>query len=403
MFTSSMDRRKFLKASGGVTGVGLFAGCVGEIGGGGGGDSGPITIGAIEPLSGNFTPWGKAHRDGLRFAVKELNDDGGVLDRELDLKIQDTESNPGSADSAFREFVEQDNAVAVTGPVSSDVGIRTSRTAQELEVPLFLHMSGSDKAITPETRHTFRVGLLPAATTMKAQAQLVSDRGYEKVAAIVGDYAWGQSVKSAIENEFPVDVNIQVAPVSASDFKSQIRKFDKDTEMVIASGHPPGQITITKQLFQLGYEPETLTGSGFPTNVLFGALGSDITRGVTHIHNSDIYSEEYAKVGQRYADEEGKYFDTHTAYGYVTAKLIAAAVEDAGEANASAIADATRNIQFDTLFANPIQYSEHGELKDQIQLYSQFEEKAPSFYPDGKYTLTELFRTDPLPALPAEE
>lgn len=395
-----MDRRKFLKASGGIAGVGLLAGC---IGGNGGGGDGPITIGAIEPLSGGFTPWGRVHRDGLQFAVDEINNDGGVLDRDLEVVVNDTESDPGAADSTFRQFVEQEDAVAVTGPVSSDVGIRTSQTAQELEVPLYLHMSGSDEAITEDTFHTFRVGLLPAATTGQAQAQLVEEQGYENIGAIVGDYAWGQSMKTAIENEFPVDVNIQVAPLGASDFKSYIRKFDENVEMVITSGHPPGQITITNQVFQLGYEPETITGSGLPTGVLYGALGSNITRGVTHIHNSDIYSDAYVEVARRYADEEGKYFDTHTAYGYVTGKLIAAAIEDAGEATPTAIADATRNISFDTLFAEPIQYSENGELKDTVQLYSQFEQTAPSFYSDGDYTLTELFRTDPLPALPASE
>lgn len=399
-----MDRRKFLKVSGGIAGVGVLAGCSdnGDGNGSNGGD-GPIVIGALEPLSGNFTPWGRAHRAGIEFAVEELNADGGVLDRDVELVVEDTGSDPSNGDSLFRRFVEQEDAVAVTGPVSSDLGIRTSRTAQELEVPLYLHMSGSDEAITPDTFHTFRVGLLPAKTTVQAQAQLVEDQGYDKVGAIVGDYAWGQSVKAGIEEEFPVDVDIEVAPVDAGDFKPYIRRFDQDLEMMISSGHPPGQITIANQMFQLGYEPETNTGSGLPTPVLYDALGDNLTRGIAHVHNSDYYGDDYAEVAQQYYDETGDYFDTHTAYGYVTGQLIAAAIEDAGETDPAAIADATRNISFDTLFANPIEYSENGELANQSQLYSLFEMEAPSFYPDGEYTLTEQFRTDALPALPAEE
>lgn len=422
-----MDRRKFVKASGGIAGVGLFAGCIGGLGsgnqsggggqngsggggngsgggGGGGGGDGQITIGALEPLSGNFTPWGQDHRAGLEFGIREINQNGGVLGgRQLRAVVEDTGSDPSSADSVFRRFVEQENAVAVTGPVSSDVGIRTARTAEDLETPLYLHMSGSNEVITPETTHTFRVGLLPAATMIQAQTQLVESEGYERVGAIVGDYAWGQSVRSSIQENFPVEANIQVAPLDASDFKSYLRQFDQDIEFLVASGHPPGSLTIAGQAYQLGLNPETITGAGIPPRVIFDALGQDITNGFTHVHNSDVYSDEYAEVGTRFAEATGNRFGSHVSYGYVTAQLIAAAIEDAGEANPTAIRDATQSIEFDTLFAEPIQYTENGELENTVELYSQFELEAPSFYSNGQWRLAELFRTDPLPALPADQ
>jgi branched-chain amino acid transport system substrate-binding protein len=407
-----MDRRKFLKAGGSTVGIGFFAGCLGgssdESGNGGGqdgdGGEGQITIGAIEPLSGSFTAWGQDHRLGFEFGVQEINEDGGVLGgRKIQTVIQDTGSDPAKADSIFRRFVEQEGAVAVTGPVSSDVGIRTARTAQDLETPLYLHMAGSSEVITPETTYTFRVGLLPAPTTMRAQAQLVAEKEYKKIGAICADYAWGQSTKRSIKEYFPGDVQIEIAPLGAGDFKSYIRQFDRDIDMMIATGHPPGSLTITKQMYQLGYQPKLITGPGIPPGVSYQALGKDVTEGFTHFHNSDVYAEEYVDVGKRFANATDKRFGTHVSYGYVTAKLIAAAIEDAGDADPTAIRNATRDITFDTLFPKPIQYSDHGELKGQVQLYSQFELEPPLFYPKGKWKLTELFRTDPLPALPAEK
>ena len=417
-----MDRRKFVKASGGIAGVGLFAGCVGSLGGGGSQDGGgngsgggggngsgggggeQITIGALEPLSGNFTPWGQDHRAGLEFGIREINQDGGVLGgRQLRTVVEDTGSDPSNADSVFRRFVEQENAVAVTGPVSSDVGIRTARTAEDLETPLYLHMAGSNEVITPETTHTFRIGLLPAQTVMQAQTQLVESEGYENVGAIVGDYAWGQSVRSSIQENFPVEVNVQVAPLDASDFTSLLRRLDQDIEFLVASGHPPGSLTIAQQAYQLGLNPETISGSGIPPRVIFDALGQDITNGFTHVHNSDVYSDEHAEVGRRFAEVTGNRFGSHVSYGYVTAQLIAAAIEETGETDPTAIRDATQNIQFDTLFAEPIQYTENGELENTVELYSQFELEAPSHYSDGQWRLSELFRTDPLSALPADQ
>ena len=419
-----MRRRAFLKAGGGVAAIGTLAGCTGGGDGSDGGSDGgtgssdgggstatpgdggaddPVTIGAIEPLSGNFTPWGNAHRAGLEFGVREVNQDGGVLGRELEAEMVDTGSDPAAADSSFRRLVEQTGAVAVTGPVSSDVGIRTAQTAQDLAVPNVLHMAGSNDTITPETTYTFRLGILPAATGMQAQARLVEDAGYSRVGAIVGDYGWGRSVEESIEAYFPAETQIEVAPVGADDFSAQIRKFPTDLEMMVASGHPPGSLTITNQLYELGYDPAVVTGAGLPPGVIAGALGENAFKAFTHIHNTDVYGDEFAAVGRRFAEATDGQFDTHKAYGYVTAKLLAAAIEDAGEADPDAIREALVGIEFDTLFAEPIQFSDHGELAGCVQIYSQLREGGPEFYSSGSYHLEEQFRTEPLPALSPDD
>ena len=412
MLQTGIDRRRFLTAAGSAVGVGVLAGCAGNSAGGSttgsvsdgedGGDD--ITIGAIQPLSGNFAVWGQVHAAGLDFAIEEINADGGVLDgRKLNLVEANSESDPAEAAAIFERFAEQEEVVAATGPVSSDVGIRTSRLAQELGIPTYMHLAGSSEIITPETRHTFRVGLLPAEPTMRAQAALAADRGYESVCAVVADYAWGRSVESAIDETFSVDVEIQVAPVSESDFSSYVRQFPDDVEMVVTSGHPPGVLTITRQLYELGYDPEVVTGSSWPPDVIRSALGEDARRGFTHVHLADPHTEAFAAVAERYARAVGEQFNTHTAHGYVTGKLIAQAIEDAGEADPEAVTEATREIEFDTLYANPIQYADSGELDGQVQLYSTVSRDPPSYYPDGDYGYEEVFRTDPLPAIPADD
>ncbi|GAA0281796.1 hypothetical protein GCM10009000_116170 [Halobacterium noricense] len=418
MSRESYDRRAVLKATGGAATLGLLAGCLGggdgngtdgddggsttSTSGNGGGSSGSnsINIGSVQPLSGGFAPWGQAHSAGLSFAVDEINSNGGVLDgRNLNIVEANSESDPAEASSIFDRFAEQNDIVAATGPVSSDVGIRTSRTAQELGIPMVMHMAGSDETITSETRHSFRLGLLPAATTMQAQAEFVSDANYQNVAAIVGDYAWGRSVKSAINEHFDVDVNIQVAPVGASDFSSYIRQISQDVELVIASGHPPGSLSISQQLYELGYNPDVITGPGLPPTVIRSALGDNATRGFTHVHMTDVYTDKFAEVAQRFGEQVGEQFDTHTSYGYITGKMIAQAIENAGESNPEAVTEAIRNIEFETLFPEPIQYSEYGELKNQVQLYSTLSTEAPPYHPSGNYSLREEYRTEPLPAL----
>ena len=71
--------------------------------------------------------------------------------------------------------------------------------------------------------------------------------------------------------------------------------------------------------------------------------------------------------------------------------------------NRTFLGKATREIEFDTLFANPIQYADSGELENQIQLYSTLSLDAPSYYSEGNYSYEEVFRTDPLPAIAAAD
>lgn len=399
------SRRELLKV-GGVTAMGTLGGCLTSVGTGGrpaqnaeSRASDSIVVGALEPLSGPFSSWGDPHLEGLKFAVEEVNDDGGVLGRDVELVTSDSESEPSAADTAFRRMVEQRGAIAITGPVSSDVGIRTATTAEELEVPLYLNQSGTEKVIDEDSRFTFRTGLLPAAKSMEAQAGLAADAGYSKIHAITADYAWGHSARAAIGEEFDVDVDVRMAPLDTGDFKPYIRKIPQDVEMVIASGHPPGALNIAKQLYQLDYSPEVITGSAPPPHIILNTLGEDVGRGYADYHMADFTGDAFLEVASRFAEEKGEPMGPHVTYGYVAGKLIAQAVENAGEATPRAVAEATRNIEFDTLYAEPIQYTEYGELKDQVQMYSQVDTGGPEYLPDGDYHYEAVYRTDPLAPL----
>ncbi|MGM0605280.1 MAG: ABC transporter substrate-binding protein [Halobacteriota archaeon] len=370
-----------------------MAGCLGDDE-----EDDDITIGAIQPLSGPFSPWAEVHQAGLEFAVEEINEDGGVLGRDLVVESNDTGSDPTDADSFFREFVEQENAVAITGPVSSDVGIRTSDTAQELQTPMFLHMSGDDGVISDDRQFTFRIGLLPASNTMISQNQLIEARGYENVGAVVADYAWGRAIEAAIEEHVTADVQIEVAPVGADDFRGNLRNLDEDIELLLATGHPPGNFSIAAQAIDIGLQPDAVTGSGFPPGVIRSALGELSEEVFLHYHMSDYTSPEYVEVAEAFSEATGEPFHTHHSYGYVTGQVIATAIEEAGEASGPAIQETLQDIEVDTLYAEALSYANYGEPDGQVQIYSEFTSDPADYAPDEDWGLNEVFRSDPLPA-----
>lgn len=395
------NRRRVLRATGGALTVGAVAGCTTFLGGG---DDDTITIASLQPLSGPFAAWGEAHSAGLDFAVQEINDDGGVLDQELDVTEADTGSDPSSADELFRQAVEQDGAVAATGPVSSDVGIRTRETATELETPLILHMAGSHRILPKDQRYTFRLGSHSAPTDMASVVSMIEQEGYTEIGAIIADYEWGRSVETTIGELIPSDVNLtmEVAPLSEDDFTPLIRSFPDDIEVLLGSGHPPGSPTMHAQARDLGYNHDFTVGAGIPPAVLNQALG-DLAASFAHQHVADPYSQDFIDVAQRFADARDARFDTHQAYGYASVEILAEAIEAAGSTNSDDIAAAMVDTEFDTLLANPVDYVEYGEVNNLVHMLSTVEGGAPEYYEGGDWHLEELYRSDPLPPFDPEE
>ncbi|MCH8130294.1 MAG: amino acid ABC transporter substrate-binding protein, partial [Acidobacteria bacterium] len=222
----------------------------------------PIKIAALTPLSSaggpNFTPWGVQVNAGMQMAVDDINAAGGVDGRMLELIVADTQSNGVDGAAAFERVIEE-GIVAAGGVISSDTGLATSRIAEEKSVPLFLVKAGSDAILTQDSRYTFRTCLPAAPMVAGPILQYAQSQGFTKVGAIIADYAWGQAMKSAMETAFATDdsieLQIEVAPVTESDFTTYLRSLEGFApEMIVATGHPPGAGPITVQSADLGFD-----------------------------------------------------------------------------------------------------------------------------------------------------
>src|SRR5271157_4926164 len=95
----------------------------------------PINIGVITELSGPYSFFGSACRQGIEFAEKKIAAAGGVLGRPLTFKFVDDQTNPAQAVAAARSLDVQDNVLALTGPTSSDIALAVYGYAEQNKVP----------------------------------------------------------------------------------------------------------------------------------------------------------------------------------------------------------------------------------------------------------------------------
>lgn len=348
----------------------------------------PIKIGFLGPLSGPFTPWGDGHLKGAKMAVEEINASGGVDGRKLELVVRDTKNNASEAATVFEELVFQEGVVAVIGPVSSDIGLATSRKAEELNVPLLLHMAGSDKILTKSSRYTFRTALVAGPLLMQALAEYIKDKGFTRIGAIIADYAWGHSIEGGIKKYIEtlpgVEVRMEVAPVKESDFTPYLRKMqDLNPELVIATGHPPGTAKIARQGIELGFNAKYI-GPNIPKKVWEKILGEDVTKGMLDFTPVNYNSNEFQSFAQKFYEKYKEEVDFAGTTGYVNINHIVWAIKQANSAEPKDIANTIRGGSYNTpLFAFPLSYTSWGDQKEAREVIITFKPGAPPYGPDS--------------------
>jgi branched-chain amino acid transport system substrate-binding protein len=336
----------------------------------------PIRIGALTSLTETFTAWGVQVRDGMQLAVDEINAEGGVDGRMLELVVADDQSNPEAGVEGLERMVEQDGVVAAGGIISSDVALATSRTAEQLQVPLFLVKAGSGEILTQDSRYTFRTCLPSAPMDAVPILQYSQDQGFDSVGAIIADYAWGQAMSAALEDTFAaaedIELQIEVAPVPETDFTTYLRSLEAiDPGMIVATGHPPGSGAITIQSADLGFDVP-VTGAWTPWSLIMGGgVAEAAIDRYADFKCTDEQSEEYQDLARRYLELSDNVFmedDAVAAYGIVT--MVADAVANVGD-DPTAIAEHLHGQTYDLPgYVFPLSWTEWGELAEATPAFS---------------------------------
>jgi branched-chain amino acid transport system substrate-binding protein len=361
----------------------------------------PIKIGQLSDLTSTFTPWGLNVRDGMALAAQEINEAGGVDGRMIELIVQDSENDGEIGVDRFDRLVE-DGVVAVGGILSSGVGAPVAATAEELQVPVFLVKSGTEAALTMDSRFSFRTWLPAAPMTAGPVLQYAQEQGFTKVGAIIADYPWGQSFAAAMESTFEgsgIEYTIEVAPVPpTTDFTPFVRAMaDFEAELIVATGHPPGNAAIVTLSSELHDVP--VTGAWIPPDLAVGGLQDLAIGRYTDFACADYTSDSYADLARRYlAFSDNAFMSDDAVAGFAIVQMIAEAVGEVGD-DPVAIADYIRSHEFNMPgYAHPLSWTEWGELAASAPVFTLINEgPAPEGVNEaGDWWFEVLTRSDPL-------
>ncbi len=105
-----------------------------------------IVIGVSLPLTGDFSEPGKGVQRGYEAWAKHVNENGGLLGRQVALEILDDQSNADRVASDYERLINQDEVDLVFGPFSTRLVVPAAQVAQDYGF-LFVEPAGAAEEV----------------------------------------------------------------------------------------------------------------------------------------------------------------------------------------------------------------------------------------------------------------
>lgn len=233
--SQSPNRRRFLKSTaGGAAGLTL-AGCLDTATSltGSSGDDEPVTIGVLAPNpESDFI--GQSMVRAAEVAVKNLNENGGILDRDIELVVGDTNSSSLEARREYQRLILEEDVDVTVGVFASAALENIMDDIAEQET---LHLTSGSATTTPSRliaedyeryKYHFRVG--PTNNRDLGQTQIDfldamgSDIGWNSIALLAENYEWTEGPWEVYQNQLSstgVDVVMEERyPPAIDDFST---------------------------------------------------------------------------------------------------------------------------------------------------------------------------------------
>ncbi len=267
-------------------------------------------IGFMGPLSGDAAAYGEPYRRMIELAVEEVNNEGGIDGKFLEVIYEDSKCNGKDGANAAQKLINVDKVRVIIGPFCSSESLAAIPVAEAAAVAL-LSPGASSPDLTGKSRF-FSRNYPSDATQGKVLAEAANQRGWKKVAVLQEQSDYPLGIYKAFSENFEKlggTVVKEEFPTNTTDFRSLLTKLkaEKPDALLIDPQTPANGERSLKQLSDLKWKPALMINdavAGDPKtiennkDILEGALAAEF--GV------DPENPKFQHAIQAYKDKYGE-------------------------------------------------------------------------------------------------
>jgi branched-chain amino acid transport system substrate-binding protein len=327
---------------------------------------GTVKVGLLAPLSGAVPTFGISTKEGAELAIKEWNDNGGVLGNQIELVVGDSQCSADPAVNAANKLIDQDKVKFIVGEVCSSASIPVSQITNEKKV-LQISPTSTNPAVTVDKDGKVKPYTFRACYDDNFQgdvmAKFATGKGW-KTAFITydqgNDYTVGlaNSFKQSFSALGGTIVGEETYTKNDTDFSAILSKVAEANPDVLWVGDYYNIVNlIGAQAKDKGVTAHMMGGDGWDSSDLdvAAAEGGFYSNHYDPADTRPIVQDFIKKYGEAYKNDQGepKVPDALATLAYDATNMLLTAIKNAGTAeDVDKVAAAMAALNFDGVSGN---------------------------------------------------
>ena len=327
-----------------------------------------LKVGLVENLTGAAASYGISHAYGVRLAVEEVNEAGGIRGiGKIDLIIEDDGTKPTDAVNATTKLITRDKVDFLMGSGASATTLAIVPIHTRYEV-INLNSMSSSKLITEQgSKWIFRTQYRSDRTAAAVVEFAAKELGSKRIGVLNDTNEYGRAAaEAAVEHLKKIGQPPAVHETYNSGdktFSAQLLKFkEANVDTLAFYGYYQEAALVLKQARQLGLKLQVVSTDVLQTPV-FVELGGDETNGVylTVAFTPDTGDPRSVAFTEKYRKRWGKDPNSQSAMGYDAVYLMKWAYEKAGTKDKYKVRDALASVSGFVGVTGETKFNERGD------------------------------------------
>lgn len=274
-----------------------------------------VDVLVLAPLSGPVATLGQTAKDAFTAAAKVINEDGGILGRDVKLTFGDDRFDPVTAQNILQKALNSDNPPDMVFPgTTSRVAVPIMPLLTQKKI-LSIGPAASPLANDPK-KFPYAFNLLPPPDDYeKPLIKVLSEKGLKKVGAIVSNDETGTIAADALARqakEYSVEIEFEKLDATSVDATSELSRLMRHHPQALvaeALTSPATLGVVLSSKAKLGWEVPTFVGqtvavSGIQKGTEEQIRGTFVQSAAISVAGSDRQQTDAFKAFQKAVDAE---------------------------------------------------------------------------------------------------